>query len=65
MPRIYPAIPEPAATVASLRETAMATKEVVEILAQQRGIRQILNSAVTWQDLLDLELVSPEQVPRK
>jgi hypothetical protein len=40
----------------------MATKELIETLAGQRG--QNLDAAVTWGDLVDLELVKMEQVPR-
>jgi hypothetical protein len=55
------AIPEPYADVASLRATAMATKELVEVLAGQRG--QAYDVAVTWQDLLDLQMVRKEDIP--
>jgi hypothetical protein len=54
-------IPEPIPEVNSLRSTAMATKELVEMLAGQRG--QALDAAVTWQDLLDLQLIRYEDIP--
>lgn len=55
-------IPEPYQTLESLRATAMGTKELVETLAGQRG--QAYDAAVTWQDLLNLGLIKPEQIPR-
>ena len=39
----------------------MALKELTEAVAGQRGDRN--TTAVTWQDLLDLGLIKPEQVP--
>lgn len=57
----YPAIPNPAAEVHSLRSSAIALKETVEILTQQRGNRG--GAAVTWQDLVNLGLILPSQVP--
>ena len=54
-------IPEPLDDVKSLRATAMATKELVEMLAGQRG--QAYDVAVTWQDLLDLQLIRKEDIP--
>jgi hypothetical protein len=58
----YPAIPEPVAEINSVRDTSAALKETVEVLTQQRGTRSL--SAVTWQDLLALGLISPDQVPK-
>jgi hypothetical protein len=52
--------------------TVLAMKELVEVLARQRG--DIGNSAVTWDDLLKLNqpetgtgkpLIDPRAVPRK
>jgi len=57
----YPSIPDPTSDPVSLRSTALALKEITEILTQQRGDRTI--SAVTWQDLVDLGLILPSQVP--
>lgn len=57
----YPAVPAPAADVVSLRNSAHALKETVEILTQQRGDRAL--AAVTWQDLVDLKLILPSQIP--
>lgn len=62
MAQKYPAIPEPFAEINSVRSTSAALKEAVEILTQQRGSRA--NSAVTWQDLVNLGLIQPSQVPR-
>lgn len=55
-------IPEPYEDVKSLRTTAMATKEMVEMLAGQRGTA--LDAAVTWDDLLRLKLIKKEQIPK-
>ncbi len=54
-------IPEPTTDPASLRATAMATKELVETLAGQRG--RPVDVAVTWQDLLDLQLIREQDIP--
>lgn len=55
-------IPEPYENLASLRASLQATKELVELLAGQRG--QAYTTAVTWQDLLDVGLIKHEQVPK-
>ena len=57
----YPAIPEPSTDPVALRSTALALKETVEIATGSRGDRSL--SAVTWQDLVDLQLILPSQVP--
>jgi hypothetical protein len=54
-------IPEPYEDVASLRTVALATKELVEVLAGQRGAAS--DAAVTWGDLIKLQLINPGQVP--
>lgn len=54
-------IPEPYPEVNSLRTAALATKELVEALAGQRG--GAYDVAVTWGDLLDLGIVKLEQMP--
>lgn len=54
-------IPEPYEDVKSLRTTAMATKELAETLAGQRGLP--LDAAVTWEDLVSLKLITASQVP--
>lgn len=61
MAQKYPAIPEPVAEIQSVRSTAAATKEGLEILTNQRGSN--LLAAVTWQDLINLGLVTPAQIP--
>ncbi len=57
----YPSVPSPTLDVASLREAVAALKEVVEILTQQRGLPA--NSAVTWQDLVNLGIITSSQIP--
>jgi hypothetical protein len=62
MAQKYPAVPEPVAEINSVRSTCAALKEGQEILTRQRGDRTL--SAVTWQDLLDLGLINPTQLPK-
>ena len=57
----YPSIPEPAANVSALYSSALALKENAEITTGLRGDRAL--SAVTWQDLVDLQLILPSQIP--
>ena len=47
--------------VKSLRATVMAMKELLEDLAGQRGAES--DTAVTWGDLVDLNLIKSTQVP--
>lgn len=54
-------IPQPMASIASLQQTAVATKELVEVMTGQRGSPHEV--AVTWGDLIELGLIQPEQVP--
>ena len=61
--RSYKAIPEPAATLESLRESLSAAKEAIEVLTRQR--KPIEAGAVTWQDLVDLGLIASDQVPTR
>lgn len=58
-----PAIQEPMPTLESLRQTAGSMKEGIEILTGARGSK--LNAAVTWQDLVDLRLITIAHVPKK
>lgn len=58
----YPSIPSPQADPEALRASCDALKETIEMLTLQRGNH--LNGAVTWQDLIDLGLALPTQVPR-
>jgi hypothetical protein len=59
----YKAIPDPLPDLNSLRETALATKEAVEVLTRQR--RPISAGAVTWKDLVDLGLIPLRKVPAR
>jgi hypothetical protein len=60
----YAAIPEPEAEVENLREVVTALKQTVEVLSRQRG-GAVRSAAVTWQDLVDLELIEATQVPKR
>ena len=57
-----PAIPEPQANPESLRQTALSTKSAIEVLAGTRGGKT--NAAVTWQDLVDLRLITVARIPK-
>lgn len=56
-------VPEPTETFDGLRASVMGLKEIAEVLDGQRG--NMLDAAVTWQDLVDLGIVSPVNVPRR
>ena len=62
MPK-YPSIQDPAPDPESLRQAILQLKEAVEILTRQR--RPVGYGAVTWQDLVDLELIASDQVPNR
>lgn len=57
----YNAIPDLDGSEATDDMALRAMKENLEILTGQRGSR--LASAVTWQDLVDLGLITADQVP--
>ena len=57
----YPAVPDPTTDPVSLRNASVALKEIAETLTQQRGNRAF--AAVTWQDLVELGLILPSQIP--
>lgn len=59
MAQNLPAIPQPSRT--NPQPALQALKEAVEILARQRG--RVLDSAVTFQDLIDMGVITPDQVP--
>ena len=54
-------IPEPYTDLETLRATCMALKEAVEVLMGQRGRPN--DVAITWQDLLDLQLIKVADIP--
>jgi hypothetical protein len=62
----FPGISDPEPTLESVLTTVRELKIAVEILTRQRNVR---DSAVTWQDLLDLQraypMVTDLDVPRK
>jgi len=57
----YKAIPDPLPELNSLRETCLAMKESIEVLTRQR--RPVLAGAVTWEDLVELGLITSASVP--
>lgn len=61
-PRIN-AIPDPRRDdFSSLHETTVALKSAIEIIVGQRG--QGYNHSPTWQDLIDIGLITADQVPK-
>lgn len=65
MSSVIPGIPDPGLSNESLRETAVMTKQAIEILAGQRVVKNKANAAVTWNDLVNLGLITPLQIPLK
>lgn len=63
--RNFPGIPEPQATIQSHQATLMVIKEAVEVLTRQRKIEQVSQSAVTWDDLVSVGLITRDQIPRR
>jgi hypothetical protein len=57
--RKYPSIPDP--RFGGPDAAVQAIKETVEVLTRQRG--KTLHSAVTFQDLVDLGLITEAEVP--
>ena len=64
MPRKrLPGIPDPSRSAEGMFDTVTTMKQAVETLAGQRiGSRG--ESAVTWNDLVDLGLIEALQIPR-
>jgi len=62
VPKKFPGIPDPSRSVDGMFETVTTMKQVMETMAgQRRGSRP--QSAVTWQDLVDLGLIEELQIP--
>lgn len=60
----FPGIPDPSRSADGMFETVVTMKQAVETLAgQRRGSRG--QSAVTWDDLVDLGLIEAVQVPNE
>lgn len=57
----YGSIPHIDGSQENLIEAVRALKQAVEVLIRQR--KPVESGAVTWQDLLDLELIEREQLP--
>jgi hypothetical protein len=57
----YPAIPDPTIEPASLRDSVTSLKQAFETHSGQRGNK--LYAAVTWKDLVDLGLITADDVP--
>jgi hypothetical protein len=55
----YPAIPEPSST--NGQEVGRALKQTIEVLTKVRGSRT--HAAVTFQDLVDLGLITAADIP--
>lgn len=59
--RVMQTIPDPNKNIDSMHATLMGMKELLEVLAGQRG--RPLNAAITWQDLVDLQMIKQADVP--
>lgn len=59
----FPSIPEPQPEVSVLAECVRSLKQIAEVLTRQRG--KPAQSTVVWQDLVDLGLITPDQIPKK
>ena len=57
----YPPIPTPNTDPEALRRADLALKETIEIMTGQRGNPG--DAMVTWQDLVNLGLIVPTQIP--
>lgn len=62
MAQKYPAISDPLSNINSLQSTTSALKEGYEMLTRQRGNKAL--SAVTWEDLLRLGLITADKIPK-
>lgn len=62
MAQRYPSIPDPSLDPEALRRSDIALKETIEIMTGVRGSR--LDAVVTWQDMINLGLIVPSQVPK-
>jgi CHAD domain-containing protein len=72
VPSDIPGIPEPITDLHSLRMTAQATKEAVELMAGRRGdptqasVTQadlLQHAYVSWGDLVRMGLITKDKVP--
>lgn len=61
--RQFPAVPDPGVTTQGNHAALVALKQGYEVLTDQRGDGTA--AAVTWQDLVNLGLITPLQVPKK
>ncbi len=59
--RKHPAIPQPESNIASMHATLVPMKEAVDMLQGATGTAY--DCAVTWGDLLQLGLITKEQIP--
>lgn len=57
----FPAISEPTPNIQGLYNSVVELKQAMEILTRQR--KPITSGAITWQDLVDLGLITEADVP--
>lgn len=57
----YPAITEPTTDPSSLRDSVLNLKEATEMLTRQRG--DPAASVITWADLVNLGIITKDQIP--
>jgi len=58
----FPPVPEPQRSLEAHQEAILALKEGYELLTRQRTRAVRLNSCPTWEELIELGIVTPEQV---
>lgn len=55
-------IPQPEENLGALYRSVLTLKELVEVIAGQRG--SPVDCHPSWQDLVDIGLIKPDQVPK-
>jgi len=61
----YPPIAEPVMTVESHQEVISALKTTVDTLVGNRSHKVFSHSAVTWEDLVAVGVITRDQIPRR
>lgn len=66
MSRKFPAIPQPVRdNDDSIYEALLAMKEAIELMTRQRAKNLGTLAMPTWQELVDLGVITQDQVPRE
>jgi hypothetical protein len=59
----YPSIPNPTSAPNGTIDSVLAVKQTIEILTNVSG--DVLDSAVTWRQLVALGVIAPTAVPKR